>query len=381
LYKSVFNANLAVNQLELAGADASKIAEAKVLRAFFYYLLIDDFGNIPFYTDNNITVDKIPQANRQVVFDFIVSELKANVDLLPTGKGGELYGRFNKWAGYTLLAKVYLNAGVLTGTPKWAECLAACNVVDGGGFSLHSGAEDAANPLKSKYYELFGDVLPQDETILSIYTTVDVVSRNIFTVRSLYGAHCRALFGYDGWNGTIVPKEFYLKYQDGDVRKNQFLVGQQAGGANYTLDVTSLDDPGAGAQEGVRNIKFYPVVPRGGGGASNDFPIYRYADLVLMMAECNVRLGNAGAAKPFVDAIRTRAGISGLAGNPTLDDIYDERGRELNWEGHRREDMIRFDKFLLPNQFRGLSPEYRKIFPIPTSALNANPALKQNPGY
>ncbi|PIF32289.1 putative outer membrane starch-binding protein [Flavobacterium sp. 9] len=381
LYRSVFNANLAVNQLELSGADSSKIAEAKVLRAFFYYLLIDDFGNVPFYTDNNITVDKIPQASRQVVFDFIVSELKANVDLLPTGKGGELYGRFNKWAGYTLLAKVYLNAGVLTGTPKWAECLAACNVVNGGGFSLHSGAEDVANPLNSKYYELFGDVLPQDETILSIYTTVDVVSRNIFAVRSLYGAHCRALFGYDGWNGTIVPKEFYLKYEDGDVRKNQFLVGQQPGGANYTLDVTSLDDPGAGAQEGVRNIKFYPVVPRGGGGASNDFPIYRYADLVLMMAECNVRMGNSGAAKPFVDAIRTRAGISGLTGNPTLDDIYDERGRELNWEGHRREDMIRFDKFLLPNQFRGLSPEYRKIFPIPTSALNANLGLKQNPGY
>ena len=100
-----------------------------------------------------------------------------------------------------------------------------------------------------------------------------------------------------------------------------------------------------------------------------------------MIAECNVRLGNPGAAKPFVDAIRTRAGISGLTGNPTLEDIYDERGRELNWEGHRREDMIRFDKFLLPNQFRGVSPEYRKIFPIPTSALNANPGLKQNPGY
>lgn len=381
LYRAVFNANLAVSQLELANADASKIAEAKVLRAFFYYLLIDDYGSIPFYTDNDITVDKIPQASRQVVFDFIVSELKANVDLLPTAKGGEYYGRFNKWAGYTLLAKVYLNAQVLTGTPKWAECLAACNVVDGGGFALHSGAIDAANPLNSKYYELFGDVLPQDETILSIYTTVDVVSRNIFTVRSLFGPHCKALFGYDGWNGSIVPKEFYLKYEDGDVRKNQFLVGQQAGGTNYTMDVTSLDDPGAGAQEGIRNIKFYPVVPRGGGGASNDFPIYRYADLVLMMAECNVRMGNAGAAKPFVDAIRTRAGIGALAANPTLDDVYDERGRELNWEGHRREDMIRFNKFLLPNQFRGVSEEYRKIFPIPTSALNANPGLKQNPGY
>ncbi|MNQ72165.1 SusD family protein [compost metagenome] len=121
--------------------------------------------------------------------------------------------------------------------------------------------------------------------------------------------------------------------------------------------------------------------PRNGGGASNDFPIYRYADILLMMAECNVRLGNPGAAKPFVDAVRNRAGIGALAANPTLDDIYTERGLELNWEGHRRQDMIRFDKFLQPKQFKETSEAYRTIFPIPTSALNANPGLKQNPGY
>ncbi|MET3025295.1 RagB/SusD family nutrient uptake outer membrane protein [Flavobacterium sp. UW10123] len=381
LYVSVFNANLAIKLLEDSKADASKIAEAKVLRAFFYYLLIDDFGNVPFYTDNNITVDKIPQASRKEVFDFVVSELKTNIDLLPGTKGGEFYGRFNKWAGYTLLAKVYMNAGVLTGTPKWEECLAACNVVNGGGFSLHPALSDASSPLGNKYYELFGDVNPQDETILSIYTTVDIVGRNIFTVRSLIGPHANALFGYSGWNGSVVPKDFYLKYDDKDIRKKQFLLGPQPGDINYTLDITSLDNPGAGAQEGVRNVKFYPAGSMNGGGASNDFPIYRYADVMLMTAECNVRLGNAGAAKPLVDAIRTRAGLAALASNPTLDDIFDERGRELNWEGHRREDMIRFDKFLLPNEFKGTSEEYRKIFPIPTSALNANPGLKQNPGY
>ena len=381
LYKSIFNANLAIKQLEDSKADASKIAEAKVLRAFFYYLLIDDFGSVPFYTDNNITVDKIPQSSRKEVFDFVVSELKANVDLLPGTKGGEFYGRFNKWAGYTLLAKVYMNAGVLTGTPKWNECLAACNVVNGGGFSLHPAVSDASSPLGNKYFELFGDVSPQDETILSIYTTVDVVGRNIFSVRSLIGPHANALFGYSGWNGSVVPKDFYQKYDDKDIRKKQFLLGPQPGNINYTLDVTSLDNPGAGAQEGVRNVKFYPAGSMNGGGASNDFPIYRYADVILMTAECNVRLGNSGAAKSLVDAIRTRAGLAALASNPTLDDIFDERGRELNWEGHRREDMIRFDKFLLPNEFRGASEEYRKIFPIPTSALNANPGLKQNPGY
>lgn len=381
LYKSIFNANLAIDQLQKSNAEASKIAEAKVLRAFFYYLLIDDYGNVPFYTDNNITVDKIPQASRQEVYTFIVKELTENVESLSTSKGGNYYGRFNKWAGYTLLAKVYLNAEVYTGIPKWQECLAACEKVSQGGFSLHAGGANASSPLGYKYYELFGDVLPEDETILAIFATANVVSRNIFTVRSLYGPHAQALFGYSGWNGTIVPKDYFLKFNDADIRKKQFLYGEQPGGFNYNIEVASLDNPGAAPQAGVRNTKFYPVTPMDGGGASNDFPIYRYADVLLMTAECNVRLANPAAAKLIVDAIRQRAGLGILAANPTLDDIYNERGFELSWEGHRRQDMIRFDKFLLANDFRGASATYRKLFPIPTAALDANKGLKQNPGY
>lgn len=381
LYKSIFNANLAVIQLEKSKAEPSKIAEAKVLRAFFYYLLIDDFGDVPFYTENNITVDKIPQASRAVVYAFIVKELTENVELLSATKGGNYYGRFNKWAGYTLLAKVYLNAEVYTGTPKWTECLAACNKVSEGGYTLHAGTASAASPLGNKYYELFGDVLPDDETILAMYATANVVSRNVFSVRSLYGPHAQTLFGYSGWNGTIVPKDYFLKFNDSDIRKKQFLYGDQGGGINYTVDVASLDNPGAAPQAGVRDVKFYPVAPMGGGGASNDFPIYRYADVLLMTAECNVRQGNAAAAKPFLDMIRQRAGLNILVANPTLNDIYNERGFELSWEGHRRQDMIRFGKFLLPNDFRGASGSFRKLFPIPTSALDANKSLKQNLGY
>ena len=381
LYKSIFNANLAVNQLEKSNAEPSKIAEAKVLRAFFYYLLIDDFGNVPFYTDNNITVDQIPQSSRKEVYDFVVKELTENLETLSSTKGGNYYGRFNKWAGYTLLAKVYLNAQVYTGTPEWEKCLAACDKVSEGGFSLHSGAADASSPLGNKYYELFGDVLPDDETILSIFVTANVVSRNIFTIRSLNGPDANALFGTSGWNGTIVPKDFFLKYADQDIRKKQFRYGDQGGGVNYSIDVASLDNPGAAPQAGVRDTKFYPVTPMDGGGASNDFPIYRYADVLLMKAECNVRLGNPTAAKPFIDQIRQRAGLGILAANPTLDDIYNERGFELNWEGHRRQDMIRFDKFSLANDFRGVSADYRKLFPIPTAALDANKGLKQNTGY
>jgi hypothetical protein len=381
LYKSIYTANLAVDQLEQSNAEASKIAEAKVLRAFFYYLLIDDFGSVPFYTDNNITVDKIPQASRSTVFNFVVKELTENVDQLTETKGGAYYGRFNKWAGYALLAKVYLNAEVYTGTAKWAECLAACTKVTQGGYTLHAGAANAASPLGYQYYELFGDKLPEDETILSIYATADIVSRNIYALRSVNGPNGVALFGFSGWNGTIVPRPFYDRYDNNDIRKKQFLVGAQPGGVTYTLDVTSLDNPGAGPTEGIRNVKFFPVPPQNGSGESNDFPIYRYADILLMQAECHVRMGNAALAKPFIDQIRQRAGLSALAANPTLEDVYNERGFELNWEGHRRQDMIRFNKFLLAHDFAPAVPAFRLLFPIPTSALNANTGLKQNPGY
>lgn len=381
LYNAIFSANLAIEQLENAKAAPAKIAEAKVLRAFFYYLLMDDFGNVPFFTQNNVTVDKIPQISRKELYDFVVKELTENLDKLPTTKGGEFYGRFNRWAGYALLAKVYLNAEVYTGTPKWKECLNACEQVTAGGFTLHGATANASSPLGNQYYELFGDVLPEDETILAIFAKVNVVSRNIYGIRSLNGPHALAILGFSGWNGTIVPKSYYQKFNDADIRKKQFLSGQQPGGVNYSLEVTSLDNPGADRNAGVRNLKFYPALPMDGGGASNDFPIYRYADILLMKAECNLRLGDATVAKTFIDATRKRAGLAALASNPSLEDIYNERGFELSWEGHRRQDMIRFNTFLLANDFRGASQNHRKLFPIPTSALNANTGLKQNSGY
>lgn len=387
LYKSVFSANLAVDLLEKSNADPAKIAEAKVMRAFFYYLLMDDFGNVPFFTDNNITVDKMQQKSRKEVFDFVLSELKDNVDKLSATKGGNYYGRFNKWAGYALLAKVYLNAEVYTGTSMWPECIAACDKVSEGGFTLHSGAVDASNPLGSKYFELFGDVCPDDETILAIYTKAEVVGRNIFTVRSLGGADGTALLGYGAWNGSVIPKDYVDKFSDNDIRKHQFRYGSSpygpkpAGFFTYSLDITNLDNPGAAPNDGARSQKFWPAAPASSGGASNDFPIYRYADIMLMKAECLVRTADATSAKPLVDAIRVRAGLSGLAANPTLTDIYNERGFELSWEGHRREDMIRFGTFTLAHGLAPAVDDHYKLFPIPTAALNTNTNLKQNPGY
>ncbi len=382
LYASVFKANLAVQLLTDAKANASLIAEAKTMRAFYYYLLIDDFGDVPFYTENNLTVDKIPQKSRKEVFAFIEQELKENIDMLPETKGGAYYGRFNKWAGYMLLAKLYLNAEVYTGTARWADCLAACNKISQGGFSLHPGNTNTSAALGNTYFELFGDVLPADETILAMANTAGVSGNLIYTNRTLIGED--NVEGYpeklNGWNGTIVMKEYVDKYDTTDVRRKQYRYGLQKSGVNYSPIVTNIDNPGAGRFDGIRCVKFYPA-GKFNFTASNDFPIYRYSDVVLMKAECNVRMGNAAAAKPDVDAIRKRAGLNALAAAPTLMDIYDERGFELNWEGHRRQDMIRFATFTKAHDLKAVSADFRKLFPIPTAALNANPLLKQNPGY
>jgi hypothetical protein len=371
LYRCVFKSNQAVALLTEANAAPSRIAEAKVARAFFYWMLMDGWGSVPFYTENNLTIDKIPQASRQQIYDFVVSELMQNVDKLVTTKGGEFYGRFNRWAGYAFLAKVYMNAQVYTGTAKWGEAIAACDkIINEGNFSLQPAAT---------YFDMFRDgAASSPEVIFSIYVDGSKAPRNIIGIRSLHGPHGSATIGVSTWNGATVHQDFVNKYNNSDIRKAQWAVGPQPGGVNYQLNISSIT--AAGIQEGARNVKFFPVAPLDGGSASNDIPVYRYADILLMKAEA-LRRTNASGAKTLVDQVRVRAGLPALASEPTLAEIYDERGRELTWEGHRRQDMIRFGTFLQPHDFKGTSDSRYLLFPIPGPAISANPSLKQNPGY
>lgn len=369
LYRGVFKANQAVELLTKANAPASGIAEAKVYRAFLYYLLMDGWGDVPFYTENNLPVDKIQQKSRTFIYDWIVTELEANVPLLSSNKGGEYYSRINKWTGYTILAKVYLNAKVYSGTPQWEKAAKACDsIILKGGFSLHGN-----------YLEIFGDVNPDDEAIYSLYINANTAPRNIIGIRTLRAEQGNAEFGFSTWGGSTCHQDFYDKYDDADIRKAQWVVGQQPGGITYSKEISSLT--AAGPFEGARNIKYKPVAPYNGGAASNDFVVYRYADVLLMKAEALFNIGNAGGAKLVMDQVRARAGLPALASDPTLTDILDERGRELCWEGHRRQDLIRFGKFTAARDFKPASPQHVTVFPIPTSAINANQNLKQNKGY
>ncbi len=376
LYRGVFSSNLAVELLTDAGASQARIAEAKVLRAYFYYMLLDGWGDVPFYTENNVTVDQIPQTPRAEIFQFVIDELEANADLLSATKGGEFYGRFNRWAAYALLAKVNLNAEVYTGTPRWAETIAACDkIINEGGFSLVPTLYDNAGNEA-----IFGDVLPDQEVILSVFVDGNNAPRNIIGIRSLHGPHGNALFGFSTWNGATAHQDFINTYDDTDKRKAQWLLGDQPGGVSYRLEISSLTS--AGITDGARSSKYLPVPPYDGGTASNDFPVFRYADVLLTKAEALLRNGGSEAeARALVDQVRNRAGLDSFNGTMTLEEIYDERGRELCWEGHRRQDMIRFGTFTQARAFKPVSSDIYKLFPIPSEAISDNPTLTQNEGY
>ena len=183
-----------------------------------------------------------------------------------------------------VLAKVYLNAQVYTGTADWANALAACNKVAAGNFALHPATANPASALGNSYYDLFGDVCPNDETILAEYITENVISGNIYTIRSLKQVQMvqRLLLLTAGMVPSFPARFLADKYDPSDIRRKQFFVGPQLGGITYTETVSSLISPGAAPNEGIRDVKFFPVAPADASGESNDFPIYRYADVCLM---------------------------------------------------------------------------------------------------
>jgi len=398
LYRAISQCNQAIELLEEKKANPQFIAEAKVLRAQFYYMLMDGWGNVPIVTSTKTSVSDVAQSTRAQVFEFVEKELKENVSNLSENKS--LYGRFTKGAGFAVMAKVYLNAQVYTGTAKWAEASAACDSIIGLGYSLVPGSQYFDNGANG----LFGDVCNSNEVIYAISVDATKNPRNIVGIRSLRFEHGQALtFGkVSTWGGSTAHRDFIEKFQNGDIRKNQWVSeardrsgsivqkGASSGGGDliYNIDIPDIEN--AGNFDGLRNIKFnitagYTAEGIGeinGGSANNDFPVYRFADILLVKAEALVRSGGSlGDAAMYLNMVRNRAGLADYPGVVTLEEIYDERGRELCWEGLRRQDMIRFGKFTQAHDFAPASDSHFQLFPIAPNTLANNSRLQQNPGY
>jgi len=371
------------------------VAELKTVRAFFIFQFMDMFGSVPVVTDFNTDPSKVTQKSRADVYAFLENELTTNIPLLSTTVDKTTYGKATQYFGYMLLAKLYLNAQVYTGTAHWDKAITALNAV------INSGKY----ALQANYFDNFSinNDISQENIFVVPFDKVHIGGMN-WEMQTLHYSN-NLTYGLTGqpWNGFCSTADVLNKYDASDARKAQFLVGQQ-----YAADGTPLTDPqanlpvifdpnvtslsdasGAFRMAGARNVKYHPEAGTAG-NQSNDMVIFRLADAYLMLAEASMHNGDMATALTAVNKVRARAGVSlWTPADLTLPHLLDERSRELMWEGWRRNDLIRFEVATGTHYFTGARTPAKTddgdthtfIFPIPAPELLSNPNLHQNPGY
>ncbi|MDY0779484.1 RagB/SusD family nutrient uptake outer membrane protein [Tenacibaculum sp. IB213877] len=376
-------------------------SEVRFLRALAYYYLIDAFGKGVLATEDNLgSSEPLPEATRIELFNFVETELLAIENKIADTNG---YGRANKAVVRMLLAKLYLNAKVYTGIERFEEAGAYTKkVIDEGGYtlatnyvSIFSGDNETSTEI---IFPLIADAITSQSYGNTTYIINGSLSVDTMTPEDFHSKQ--------GWTGHRATKAWYGLYEGGissgdelrnavDERAQLFWIGKDEDDNDiHNFEMTDYKE----WTDGYPSIKFRNTNFNGTSVAtdfsSTDFPLFRLADAYLMYAECALRGSSAtdlATALGYVNSIRTRSNATTISQNElTLDFILDERARELNLEGHRRSDLIRFEKFtgasyLWPwkgNTVNGTAiPETYKLFPIPLTALGANPNLKQNPGY
>ena len=361
-------------------------AEARFLRALSYWHGIDLFGDIPLLTENDPLGSTPPQqSTRSAIYTFLVSELNDIAASLPAASAAN-YGRATGPAAKMLLAKLYLNAGIYTGTPNYAGALTAAQEVIASSYTLDNNYLRMFKADNNTSPEIIF-AIPQDGLKTQTWGGVT------FLVHASCGNSMNATaYGIDGcWWGLRLKPQAYNNYTAGDNRASYFYsTGQQ-------VLINSIGD----FTQGIAAPKFTNVTSSGAPGShpthvDTDFPVFRLADAYLIYAEANLRGGGGTATQAlnYVNALRQRAygGVSGNISSAqlTLDFILAERGRELLWEGHRRTDLIRYGKFTGGSYIwawkggtaAGAATDAKfNLYPLPANELVANPNLKQNPGY
>ena len=363
-------------------------AEARFLRALSYWHALDLFGRVPL-VDENFDILKLPtQANRVDVFNFVETELKAVRTLLPAARTGQ-YGRADRGAADMVLAKLYLNAQVYTGTARYSDARTSAEAVIAGGYTLDPNFLRMFSADNNTSPEMIFTV-PQDGDHTRTWGGMT------YLVHAPVGGSMDAkAFGIDfAWWGLRLRPETVDRYEGGatgpDHRTSFFVTNGQSKTIGNVGDFT----------HGIGAPKFRNVTSTGAQGShptfpDTDFPMFRLADAYLIYAEAVLRGGGGTRAQAltYVNQIRRRAygGTNGdiTDAQLTLDFILDERSRELLWEGHRRQDLIRFGRFSdvgvwswKGNLAAGRTTEkFRDLYPIPASELVANPNIKQNQGY
>ncbi|HRN17396.1 MAG TPA: RagB/SusD family nutrient uptake outer membrane protein, partial [Xylanibacter oryzae] len=365
-------------------------AEARCIRALAYLHAIDMYGNVPFTDENSAVGGENPtQISRSDLFAWMVKDINNFVQYLPDSP--EKY-RCGKGMAYMILAKLYLNAKVYTGTAQYDKCAEACKNIISLGYNLEP---------QSSYWNMFNasnDELQGvgHEIIFSIYQ--DAINTQAYGGTTyIVNAECGGKMDYKalglggaGWGGFRVTPQFVNKFTGSDIRGTKFFT---TGQNKEIKDLSTFS-------EGYAYMKFTNLRKDGTGVnasfVSADFPIFRLADVYLMLAECQVVGGvsvnvNGHDGTWYFNQVRERANAEDIT-KVSANDILDERSRELAWECQRRSDLVRFNKLttsdylwawkgsLSSSDGNSVDNKYN-IYPLPASDVTSNTNLKQNTGY
>lgn len=393
---AIAKANAVIDALSSSSSASAQqgTAEARALRAWFYYTLQDAFGGVPIITKPGVAGQ--PRATRDSTIRFILSELYAARPALPATYGAAGQGRITQGAVDAILANLYLNYHVYTGVPS-ASGIAFNSVV-----RYDSVIAVTTRLMNNANYDFNNTSFA---TWRNNFTATNQSSKeNIFVVRNSETAnlglhyvqqmsHYNHFQSPGGWNGFSVLADQLNQYDAADQRRTLVLTGQQyafdapttvvktrAGAPLVLGDISSLTAAGEG--DGYRVYK-YPLDPtHNAQDSQNDFVIFRVGGVMLDRAEALYKTGNQGAALTILNQLRARAGAPALTGAITDQVMLRERLLELLNEGKRRQDLIRLGGWLTQKRFQAnATPPYSVLFPIPLTQLQANPALTQNPGY
>lgn len=411
-----------------SGASAQMKAPARAIRAYYTWILMDSYGDTPILDKVQTEGSVVPRSSRKEVAEWIESELNDIIPALTDDVTENTYGKPTKWMAEALLAKLYINWPVYTAesvdqydaataaNPKLDACIAACDeIINSGKFNLgsvdylHKFSYDNGWQVEDFIYAIPYDAINRQGMQYARPRTFKDM-KNLLP--NVYGSTDKFTQSFGG-NMVVTPEFAKLFSLDGDIRNLSILRGDvyvrdpktlrpttepfmyKGNQVHFTEDITLAKkdnniDVGNDAnayQQGCHSIKWFttPADYNNGRNQSNDLPIFRFADILLMKAEALTRQGSSGA-KALFNQIRSYAGAPTIANEPTLQEIYDERGREFFDENWRRNDMIRFGHYedeFFPHykDFPDASFDKRhRIFPVPQNTINLN-GWEQNPGY
>jgi hypothetical protein len=388
MYQGIKNCSKVIELLQSTNSTESvqTVAQMRILRGYYYWILLDSFGDVPLDTLYSNAVENPKRATKLKVYHFIESEVLNNV-----GKVTSNYKTtVNKYMAYTLLAKLYLNAKTYTGTTQWAKTEQYCDSVKAGSYSLETDPLGAFVTNNSSSSENIFTV-PFDET--------NNTGLNLHEVTLHYDQQSQFGSSVSFWNGIAASYDAFLMFDNSDKRKAIFLYGLQ-----YNKQTgEKVKDSQLSSDDNFVQLNLNPYIPalvmgssnttaeiKNSGArvekyeykygilynASNDFVLMRLADVLLMRSEARIMQGKSG--DEDLNMVRNRAGLSSITG-ATLADLQTERTKEMFAEGTHRQDMIRWGTYGDAQWEKTVDTSDKTFFPIPRSIQNSNPNITASP--